>query len=38
MLMSGTPINNSAEIYDLCNILYDDNLHYIKDFDEYIKK
>ena len=26
--MSGTPINNPDEIYDLCNLLYDEKLKF----------
>lgn len=33
--MSGTPINNPQEIYDLCNIMYDGNLEFIRDLEKY---
>jgi len=31
ILMSGTPLNNPSEIYDLCNLLYDENLEVFPD-------
>jgi len=35
IVMSGTPINNPQEIYDLCNIMYDGNLEFIRDTQRY---
>ena len=35
--MSGTPINNSLEIYDLANLLYDEHLVQIRDMGAYVK-
>ncbi len=36
ILMSGTPVNNSLEIYDLANLLYDENLKFIPNLEQYI--
>ena len=31
LYMSGTPVNNPQEIYDLCNLIHDDNLKTFSD-------